>query len=65
MQTPNYFKTLKGNIFLESVFIEVRYSGQQGRSVREKETVSQRFCVIYKILGHYFLCVLFPFSVLY
>ena len=58
LQTLNYFKTLNGNIFLEPVFIEVRYSGLQGCSVREKVTV-------YKILGHYFLFVLFLFPVLY
>ena len=51
--------------FLESLFTEVRCSGLQGCSVREKGTVSQRFCVIYKVLEHYFLSVLFPFLVLY
>ena len=64
LQTP-ILKHSKKTFFLESVFTEVKYSGLQGCSVRETGTVSQRFCVSYKDLGHYFLSVLFPFPALY
>ena len=36
-------------------FLNITHKLLQGCSVREKGTVWQRFCVIYKILGHYFL----------
>ena len=52
---PTISNHAKETFFMESVFTKVKYSGLQGCSVREKETFSQRFCVIYKILEHYFL----------
>ena len=62
---PTISKHSRETFFLESVFTEVRYFGLQGCSVRKKGKVSQRFYVIYKILEHYFLSVLFSFPVLH
>ena len=58
-QTSNYFRTLKGNTFLESVFAGVKISGLQGCSVREKGTVSQRLPWNFRSFR-----IFFPFRVL-
>ena len=62
---PTISKHSKETFLLELVFTEVRYSGLQVCSTREKGTVSQKFCVIYKILKPYYLSELLPFPVLY
>ena len=55
VKLPTISEYSKETFFLGSVFAEVRNSGMQGFSVREKGTVSQRFFGIFEILKHPFL----------
>ena len=55
MQTSNYFGTLKGNIFLESVCAKVRNSGLLACNAKKKGQFRKEFLGIFKVLEHRFL----------